>query len=150
MYKVGYALVALSLELVVRTTRLQQRLVNPSTTRNNTDRRTAAARHRLFRAARQTDARLVLVRRVADDGGVVARGAGKSTTVTCFLFDVADDGTFGELGDGEDVSDVQSGLLAAVDESTGVETFGGNEGFLTELVAVGITEDNSHLTLTMI
>ena len=80
---------------------------------------------------------------MTNDGGVVARGSGESTTVTSLLFDVADNGTFGALRDGENVSDVQGGLLSTVDEGTSVETLGSNEGLLAELVAVGVPEDDT-------
>lgn len=128
---------------MISTSSFQQGLIDSSSTSNDTNGSTSVTTNGLLSTAGQSQSGLVVFGGVSDDGGVVARGTGESTTVTCFLFDIADDGTFGELGDGEDVSDVQSGLLAAVNESTGVETFGGNEGFLTELVTVGITEDNS-------
>ena len=54
-------LVALSLELVVRTAGLEQGLVDTTTTRNNTDGSTAAARDRLLRAGGKTNTRLVLI-----------------------------------------------------------------------------------------
>lgn len=135
--------VALGLVLVVRTTSLEQRLVDTSTTGNNTDCCTAAARDGLLRTRRKTDTGLVLVGRVTDHGGVVAGCPGESTTVTDLLLDVAHNGTLRELGDGDDVTDSKRRLLAAVDESTGVKTLGGNEGLLAELVPVGVTEDNA-------
>ena len=80
---------------------------------------------------------------MADNGSVVSRSPGKGTTVADLLLDVGDDGTFGELGDGDDVANGEGSLLAAVDEGTGVETLGGDESLLAELVAVGVTEDNT-------
>ena len=80
---------------------------------------------------------------MADHRRVVPARAREGTTVTYFLFDVADDGAFGALGDGEDVADGEGSFFAAVDEGAGVEAFGGDEGFFTEFVAVRITEDDA-------
>jgi hypothetical protein len=78
---------------------------------------------------------------VADDGGVVARGPGKGATVSRLLLDVADDGTLGEGGDGENVADVEACLLADVDKLARVHALGGDKGLGAELVAVRVTED---------
>ena len=79
---------------------------------------------------------------MADDGGIVAGGASECSTVANLLRNVADDGTLGALTNGEDVADGELGLLAGVDEGTGVETLSRNESFLTELVAVGVAEND--------
>ena len=80
---------------------------------------------------------------MSDDSRVVARGTGERSTVTRLLLNVADDGTLRALSDGKDVADGENGLLAAVDEGTGVEALGGDECLLAELVAVGVTEDDT-------
>ena len=80
---------------------------------------------------------------MADDGGVVARGASEGAAVADLFLDVADDGAFGALGDGEDVADCEGGFFAAVDKGAGVEAFGGDEGFFAEFVAVGVAEDDA-------
>ena len=138
-----YVLVTLGLELVERTTSLQQWLVNTSTASNDTDGRTAAARDGLLRTRWETNAGLVLIGGVADDGGVVAGCPRERTAVTDLLLNVADDGTLGALSDGKDVADGENGLLAAVDEGTGVHALGGDECLLAELVAVGVTENDA-------
>ena len=138
-----YVLVTLGLELVVRPAGLEQGLVDTATTRNDTDGSTAAARDGLLRAGGETDARLVLIGGVADDGRVVAGGTGERTAVAGLLLNVADDGTLGALSDGKDVADSEDGLLAAVDEGTGVETLGGDERLLAKLVPVGIAENDT-------
>ena len=79
---------------------------------------------------------------MSNDGGVGSRCPGERTTVTDLLLDAANDRSFGELAHGENISNVEGGLLAAVDESTSVKTFGGNESLFAELVTVWITEDN--------
>lgn len=80
---------------------------------------------------------------MSNNGSVVSGCSGKCATVTGPLLDVADDGSFGEGRDGEDVSDGEGGLLAAVDELTGVLALGGDEGLGLELVSVGVAEDDS-------
>jgi len=80
---------------------------------------------------------------VTDDGGVVARSAGKCTTVTNLLLNVADNGTFGELTNGENVANSESCFLATIDESTSVETFSSDESLAAKLVAVRVAENDS-------
>lgn len=126
-----------------RTTSLEQRLVDTSTTSNNTDGGTARARDGLLRTTGETDTSLVLVGGVTDNGSVVAGCPGKGTTVASLLLNVADNGTLRALSDGENVADGEGGLLAAVDEGTSVEALSGDESLLAELVAVGVTEDDA-------
>jgi len=135
--------VTLGFVLVVSTTSFQERLVDTTTTSDNTNGGTRTSADGLLGTTGKTYAGLVVIRRVANDGGVGSRSTGKGTTVTSFLLNVADDGTFGEVANREDVSDGQSGLLATVNESTGVHSFSSNEGLRSELVAVGVTENNT-------
>lgn len=126
-----------------RTTSLEQRLVDTSTTSNNTDGCTARARDGLLGTTGETDTGLVLVGGVTDNGSVVAGCPGKGTTVASLLLNVADNSTLRALSDGENVADGEGGLLAAVNEGTSVEALGGDESLLAELVAVGVTEDDA-------
>ena len=80
---------------------------------------------------------------MADDGRVVAGGTSECAAVTNLLLDVADDSTLRQLRDREDVADRKLGLLAAVDEGTGVETLRRDKSLLAELVTVGIAEDDT-------
>lgn len=134
--------VPLDLELVVSTTGLEQRLVDTSTTGDDADGSTRRRRDGLLGTGRKTDTRGLAVGVVADDGGVVARGTGERATVTCLLLDVADDGTFGKRREGENVGDVERGLLTAVDELAGGETLGSNKGLDTGAVLVRVTESD--------
>lgn len=134
--------VALRLELEVGATGLEQGLVDTSSAGDDTDGGAGRAGDGLLGARGQAETRLVLVGRVADDGGVVARGAGHRAAVTDALLNVADNGSLGALREGEDVADVERGLLAGVDERAGGEALRGDEGLLVELVAVGVTEDD--------
>lgn len=135
--------VTLSLVFVECTTGLEQRLVDTSTTSNNTDSCSARARDSLLGTAGQTDTSLILFRRVTDNSSVVAGCPCERTTITGLLLNVANDCTFRALGDGKNVSDSESSLLAAVDEGTSVQALSGNESLLAELVAVWVPEDDT-------
>lgn len=80
---------------------------------------------------------------MSNNSSVIARCTSESTAVAYFLLDVADDGTFWALADGEDVADCKLGFLACVDEGAGVETFSCDECFFAEFVAVGVTENDT-------
>jgi len=134
--------VTLGFVFVERSASLQQRLLNPSTTSNDSNSNPGISRNGLFRSRRKTDTGLVVFR-VSDNGTVCSGCPGERTTVTNFLLDVANDGTFRALGDGEDVSDGEGRFFAAVHKSTGVETLGCDECLLAEFVAVWVTEDDS-------
>ncbi len=123
---------------------LEQRLVDPAATSDDTDGGTGVTADGLLGAGRETDAGLGLaLGRVADDGGVVARGARERSTVTGLLLDVAHDRTFGALVDREHVANVEGGLLAAVDERAGAQALGRDERLGLELVAVRVAEGDS-------
>lgn len=134
--------VPLDLELVVGTTGLEQGLVDTTATSDNADGSTRGRGDGLLGTGGQTDARGLAVRVVANDGGVVARGTSERTTVTGLLLDVADDGTFGERREGENVGNVERSLLTAVDELAGGETLGSDKGLDTGAVLVGVTESD--------
>jgi len=79
---------------------------------------------------------------VADNNGVVTGGSGEDAAIADMVFNVADDGTLGDGSEGQDVANNEGGLLAAVDELSSVETFGGDKEFRLLLVAEGMTECN--------
>merc|ERR1712045_51846 len=81
--------VPLSLVLEVGSSGLQQRLVDSSSTGDDADHRAVAGRNRLLRSRRQFHFRLVVIRVVGDDGGVVAGSSGQ------LLLQLADDGSLG-------------------------------------------------------
>ena len=53
---------------------------------------------------------------MADNGHIVTGGTAKRTTIRSLLFDVGEDGTFGDRGKREDVADSESSVLSGVDE----------------------------------
>jgi len=134
--------VPLTLSPEVGSSSLQQRLIDPSTSSNNPDSAPRRTANRLLRPTRQPNPRLLILNRVSNDRSIVPRSPSEGTTIPGLLLDVADDGSFGALTDREDVTDVEGGFLSAVDEGTGGETFGGDEGFGAELVPVGVAEDD--------
>lgn len=136
-------LVTLGLELVVSPTGFEQRLVNPSTTSNDADRRTGTTGDGFFCTRRETNTSLVVFRRVSNDGGVGSGCPSKRTTVTDLLLNVAYDRSFRELAHRENVPYVQGSFLATVDEGAGVKTLGGDEGLLPEFVTIRVTEHDA-------
>ena len=134
--------VSLDLVLVESTTSLKQRLVNTTTTSNNTNDTTGVGGDDLLGTGRKLQTGLALIGVVSNDDNVVTRGSTKSTSVTRLLLNVGEDGTLRNGAEGKNVTNVQRGLLTSVDELTGVETFVSNEGLLTLLVLVRVTEDN--------
>jgi len=134
--------VTLGLEFVVRATGLEQGFIDTSTAGDNTDRRTRRSRDGLLCATWEADTGFVVIG-VAYDGGVVAGCTGECATVSDFLLDVANNGTFWQLADGEDVANGELGLFAAVDEGTGVQAFGGDECLRAAFVSVRVAEDDA-------
>lgn len=126
---------------VVLSAGLEERLVDSSTTGDNSDDGSASRRDDLLGAGREPDSGLAILT-VSNDGGVVSGGPGERSSVSNLLLDVADDGSLRALGDGEDVADVEGGLLSAVDERSGGDSLGGDEGLLSELVSVRVSEDD--------
>ena len=122
-------------------TGLEQRLVNSTTTSDDTDGGSGVGSDSLLGSGRHSQSGLAVVG-VTDDGGVVTRGSGQRSSVSNLLLDVADDGTFGAGRDRQDVTDVEGGLLSAVDERSGGKTFGGDEGLGSLLVSVRVSEEN--------
>lgn len=98
--------------------------------------------HDLLGAGGELDAGLALIGVVADDGDVVAGGAGKAATVTDPLLDVRDDGTLGHRANREDVANGEGSVLAGVDELARVHALVGDEGLGVELEPVGVAEDD--------
>lgn len=132
--------VPLDLVLVVRTTSLQDGLVNSATTRDDPDHSTVGRGQNFLGARWKLDAGLLRVRVVSNHGCVIARRAGQPSSVSSFLFQVADDGTFGHGANGKYVSNLQSSLSATIDELASVHSFGGKEKLLPVLEPIRVAE----------
>jgi len=134
--------VSLDSVFVESATSLQHRLVDTTTTGNDTDLSSADRLDGLLGAGWETDTGFTGFRVVRDDSDVVTRGTSEFTTVSWFLFTVRDDGTFRHRTNRQDVSDLEFGFLTTVDELSTVDTFGGDESFLYSLEFVWVTESN--------
>merc|ERR1719495_2261636 len=132
--------VPLSLVLKVGSAGLQQRLVDSSSTGDDTDHRAVAGRNCLLRSRWQFHFRPSHIRVVGDDGGVVAGGSGQFATISQLLLQLADDGALRHGADRHYVADGQRRLLAAVDELTRVHALDGDERLLALLKFVGISK----------
>merc|ERR1711931_278282 len=132
--------VPLSLVLEVGSAGLQQRLVDSSSTGDDADHRAVAGRNRLLRSRRQFHFRLVVIRVVGDDGGVVAGSSGQFAAISQLLLQLANDGSLGHGADGHHVADGQRRLLAAIDELTRVHALHRDERLLALLEFVGISK----------
>src|SRR3569833_1037979 len=78
--------------------RTQQWLIGPTTTGANADHSSSTAVNHLLGAGGQLDTGLPLVRVVAHDGDIVARGSAQAATVAGLLLHVRHDGTLGNGG----------------------------------------------------
>ena len=140
MYPHLWPAVPLDLVLVVSTSSLQDRLVNPSSSSHQTNHGPVGAGDDLLVAGGQLDPGPVGVGVVGDHGGVVAAGSGQLAAVPGLLLQVADDGSLGHVANGHHIADGDLGLLAAVDRLAGVHALASNEQLLLDLVSVGVTE----------
>jgi hypothetical protein len=132
--------VAFGFVLVVSATSFQHRLVNATTSSDDTDLTTGIRLDDLLGSRGETEASLVGLLVVRDNGAVVTGGAGDSTAVTGALLDVGHDGSLRHGTERKDVSDLKSGLASAVHELTGVQTLNGNEVLLHGSILVRVTE----------
>jgi hypothetical protein len=99
--------------------RLHEGLVCTSTTSDDTNHTTACVGENLLGTRWELDTGLTLIGVVADDGNVVAGGTAERATVTVLVFDVGEDGTFGDGVEREDVADRERSVLSGVDELLG-------------------------------
>jgi len=134
--------VALDGELMLGARSLEEGLVGSATTGDDTDHTTSAAGDDLLGTGGELDAGLALIGVVADNGDVVAGGTAERTAVTDLLLDVGDDGTLRNGGQGKNIADGESGVLAGIDELPGVHALVGNEGLGNLLEFVGAVEND--------
>jgi len=132
----------LGLECPVGSSGLEHGLVDSASSGNESNHGSAIRLQVLLDSRGISDSSLVLIGVVRDDGSVVSRASSDRTSVGSLGLDIADDGSFGEKSDGEDVTNGKSGLSSRVDELSSVQSLGGNEEFLVNLVFVGVSEVN--------
>ncbi|KAL8159875.1 hypothetical protein V2J09_001412 [Rumex salicifolius] len=80
---------------------------------------------------------------VADYDSVISRSPSKDTTVTNMMLDIANNSSFRDRSQRQDISDHKIRLLTTVDELSGVHSLGGDEELLLVLVAEGMTEGDA-------
>ena len=103
--------VALGLLLVPGGVGTEQRLVSSLTASSDADHSSAGAHDGLTGAGGELDTGLAALISVADDDAGGAGSSGERAAVTDLALAVGDDGTFGHLVDGKDVSDGKRGYL---------------------------------------
>ena len=87
-------------------TGLKQGLVGSATSRDDADHGSADTWDGLSLSGRKSDSGLLTVIGVTDDGSAAATGSSESSSVSDFLFNVANGGSFRNLVDWEDVTSI--------------------------------------------
>jgi len=131
-------LVALHGVLVVGVPGLEEGLVRAPTPGHDADLGADLGGNGLLPPRGEAEAGGALVLVVGDDDGEAARPAGEGAAVADPRLDVAHDGPLGNLLQGQDVPDVQRGLLPTVDELASVHALSGNHQLGVALEAVGV------------
>lgn len=80
---------------------------------------------------------------MTNNNGVITGSPSEDTAITDVVLDIANDSTFRDTTQRQDVADHEIGLLAAKDELAGVHALGGDEELLLVLVPVGVTEGDA-------
>jgi len=130
--------VALDGVFVVGASSLEQGLIGTASSGNDTNLGTNGGGDGLLSARGKTQTSGSLVFVVGDNNSKGSRASSKGTAVSTLGFDVADNGSFGDLVQRHDITDGKSGLLSTVDELSGVHSFGAKEKFIVSLIPVGI------------
>lgn len=98
-------LVSLDAVFVEGSPRLHYRLVRTSSSRNNANHRTASSRDGLLRSGGKANTSRVLVLVLCNNNRVVPRGAGHLSTVAHLGLNIADNSSFWDNTNGQNVSD---------------------------------------------
>jgi len=134
--------VTLDTVLVVGSAGFQDRLINSSTAGNEAKNGSVLAGEQLLDTRWELDSSSASVCVVGYDGTVTSRGLCDLTAVASLLLERAHDGTFWHRSNGQNVADVELGLLTAVDELTGADAFRADHGLGDPSVLVWILELN--------
>jgi hypothetical protein len=123
---------------VVSSASLKQGLVGTASSSDNADLCSDVGWDSLLTTRWKTKTGSSLILIVSNDDGKGTRASGKGTTVPTKGLDVAYNSSFRNHVEWQDVSNVQRGLLSAVDELTSVHTLGTDEQFSVSLIPVSI------------
>jgi hypothetical protein len=134
--------VSLGLLLEPRVVSLQERLVSSLTASSDADHGSALALDGLSGTGRELDSGLSTLISVTDDDGGSTGGSGERSSITVLGLTVGNNGTFGKLVDGENISNGERGLGASVDKLSSEHSLDSDEIFDSLLVPVRVSEDN--------
>jgi len=132
----------LGLGFVVSVDGSQERLIASLSTSNNSDHSSAGSLDGLSNTGRKLDSGLATIFGVTDDDARGSRSTSEGTSVSELGLNVSNDGAFGHGVDGENVSDLEGGFLAGIDEHASVHALNSDEILSSELVLVNVSELN--------
>jgi len=132
--------VSLDSELVVSITSLKKGLLSSSSTCYLPNHGPAPTWNNLLRPGWKLNPGCVVIRVVADNNSIITGAPSKSAAITDMVLNVADDSSFRDGSEGQDVADNQSSFLPAEHELAGVHTFGGDKELGLLLVPEGVAE----------
>jgi len=132
--------VSLHAELVVGSAGLEHWLVDSSTASDEAKHSSVSAAVELLDTGWELDSSLAGVGVVGDNGAVATGSLGNLASVTGFLLERADNGTFWHLSDWHDVTDVELSLLTGVDELAGANALWAHHGLGDLSVLVWVLE----------
>ena len=135
--------VPLHSEFVVCVTSLEKWLLSPTSTGTLPNHSSATTWNNLLCTRWKLDSGGVVIGVVTDDDSVVTGSSGEDTAISDVVLDVADDGSFRDGSDREDVADHECSFLTAVDELASVHALGGNEELLLLHVAERVAESDA-------
>ena len=130
----------LGAEHVMHATGLEDGLLGSAASSDDADGGAGIGIDGLSNSRGKSDSGAGSVFRLRDHGGEGAGSAGVLSLIASVLLDVADEGTFGDFLDGENVSDGEGSLGSAVDVLSRVKPFGSNVEFSVGSEGVGISE----------
>jgi len=132
----------LCLGFVVSVDGSQERLIASLSTSDNTNHSSAGSLDGFTNTGRKLDSGLAAIFGVTDDDTGGSGSAGEGTSVSEFGLNVSNDSAFGHGVNGENVSNLESGFLAGIDEHASVHALDGDEKLSSELVLVNVSELN--------
>merc|ERR1719419_447294 len=132
--------VPLDLIFVVRTSSLQHRLINTSTSSNNTNHSSVSRRDNFLVARRKLYSGPLSIGIVSDNSSVITASPSALATISRLLLKIADNSTFGHVAHRHHISNGNVSFLSTINELSSVQAFSCNEKFLLCLIAVRITE----------
>jgi len=116
-------------ELVVGSASFKHRLVDSSTTSYEAEHRSVSAGVEFFDTGWKFYSGFAGVGVVSDDGAVSTGSLSDLTSISTFLLQLANNGTFWHLSNWHNVTNAQSSLLTGMNKLSGANAFWANHGF---------------------